>query len=170
LEIQILDASRRESMLHDAFVEIVVNRAVVRGWRHTYKIQSRGRILMKTEQLHNTFLNTFFQRLISANHLFFIDNFKQESEKVMKVSSVFLLAACIKSAEGADDFNYRETQGRDYGPNDWDEVGCDNLENCVSYTIPAYDLYHRPSYTYSYCDSCTSLDGPTSILDRSDFN
>jgi hypothetical protein len=88
----------------------------------------------------------------------------------MKVSSVFLLAACMKSAEGADDFNYRKTQGRDYGPNDWDEVGCDNLATCVSSTIPAYDLYHRPSYTYSYCDSYTSLDGPTNILDRSDLN
>jgi hypothetical protein len=88
----------------------------------------------------------------------------------MKVSSVFLLAACMKSAEGEDDFNYRETQGRDYGPNDWDEVSCDNLETCVSYTIPAYDLYHRSSYTHSYCDLYTSLDGPTSILDRSDFN
>ena len=33
-----------------------------------------------------------------------------------------------------DLFNYRETDGRDYGPEDWDQVTCDNVTECVSAT------------------------------------
>jgi hypothetical protein len=31
-----------------------------------------------------------------------------------------------------DLFNYRETKGHDYGPEDWEEVTCDDVTVCVS--------------------------------------
>ena len=31
-----------------------------------------------------------------------------------------------------DLFNYRETDDNDYGPEDWDQVTCDDVEICVS--------------------------------------
>jgi hypothetical protein len=31
-----------------------------------------------------------------------------------------------------DTFNYDRTEGNNYGPEDWDRVSCDNLEDCVS--------------------------------------
>jgi hypothetical protein len=40
-----------------------------------------------------------------------------------------LLAA---SSVNSDSFNFRETSGDDYGPEDWDRVRCDDLETCVS--------------------------------------
>eukprot|EP00980_Cylindrotheca_fusiformis_P006471 scaffold1377_cov126-Cylindrotheca_fusiformis.AAC.16 len=41
----------------------------------------------------------------------------------MKLPFVFLLAAFAEKSQGADDFNYRKTEGHDYGPKDWDEPG-----------------------------------------------
>lgn len=39
-----------------------------------------------------------------------------------------------------DTFNYDSTSGSDFGPEDWNEVDCDELETCVSlkicYTYP----------------------------------
>jgi hypothetical protein len=31
-------------------------------------------------------------------------------------------------------FNYDETSGDNYGPEDWDKVECDELETCVSFS------------------------------------
>jgi hypothetical protein len=31
-----------------------------------------------------------------------------------------------------DLFNYRKTEGRDFGPEDWNEVTCDDVTVCVS--------------------------------------
>ena len=38
-----------------------------------------------------------------------------------------------------DLFNYRGTDGNDYGPRDWDQVQCDDLESCVR---PWYNMLH----------------------------
>ena len=40
----------------------------------------------------------------------------------------------IRSAYSRNDdlFNYHDTDGRDYGPEDWDQVTCDDVTECVS--------------------------------------
>jgi hypothetical protein len=42
----------------------------------------------------------------------------------------------LRSAYSRNDdlFNYRETDGNDYGPEDWDQVTCDDVTVCVSVT------------------------------------
>lgn len=37
------------------------------------------------------------------------------------------------SANNSDRFNYRETLGNDYGPEDWDKVTCTNLDSCLGW-------------------------------------
>jgi hypothetical protein len=46
------------------------------------------------------------------------------------VTGILGLSGAVTAQE--DTFNYRSTSGRDYGPNDWDEVSCNNLATCVS--------------------------------------
>jgi hypothetical protein len=59
----------------------------------------------------------------------------------MKV--LFLLAALPLSSWGqnTDLFNYRETDGNDYGPRDWEEVECDDLDECVSMSRARFNLW-----------------------------
>jgi hypothetical protein len=43
------------------------------------------------------------------------------------------LSSYIAALVAADSkFNYDETSGDNYGPQDWDKVDCDELETCVS--------------------------------------
>lgn len=51
-----------------------------------------------------------------------------------KVSISSLL---LTSMAWADNFNYRGTSGDNYGPEDWDRVGCSDLDNCVSSDMQA---------------------------------
>ncbi|VEU45346.1 unnamed protein product [Pseudo-nitzschia multistriata] len=48
---------------------------------------------------------------------------------MLYVRKIALLSALYGGAR-ADDFNYRSTQGDNYGPNDWNKVRCGNLETC----------------------------------------
>lgn len=41
--------------------------------------------------------------------------------------------ACVLAE---DTFNYRETSEDSYGPSDWDQVDCGDLETCVSRENP----------------------------------
>ncbi len=52
----------------------------------------------------------------------------------MRLILVLSSYAFLRSAYGSNDdlFNYRETDGNDYGPEDWDQVTCDDLTVCVS--------------------------------------
>lgn len=45
---------------------------------------------------------------------------------------ISLLALVTIVAGEEDDFNYQSTSGNDYGPEEWDKVGCNNLATCVS--------------------------------------
>ena len=55
---------------------------------------------------------------------------------ITKTKAVAFLFVALAQQSGInaaeDDFNYRKTQGRDYGPADWDEVSCNDLKTCVS--------------------------------------
>ena len=52
--------------------------------------------------------------------------------KNMEKALAFILVTLAQGTNAAeDDFNYRRTEGRDYGPADWDEVSCNNLKTCV---------------------------------------
>lgn len=49
---------------------------------------------------------------------------------------VLLLLLSSVTAQNDDLFNYGSTNGRNFGPEDWDQVACDDLETCVrSYHI-----------------------------------
>ena len=50
--------------------------------------------------------------------------------RLILVLSLALLRSAYSS--NSDLFNYRETVGTDYGPEDWDKVTCDNVTECVS--------------------------------------
>ena len=50
---------------------------------------------------------------------------------------LLLLGDVYLKASGQDFFNYDATQGRDYGPPDWDEVSCSN--NRVGQCVSAYN-------------------------------
>ena len=51
----------------------------------------------------------------------------------MKVLLLALAALPLLTWGQNDDlFNYRETVGNDYGPRDWEQVECDDIEECVS--------------------------------------
>ena len=58
----------------------------------------------------------------------------------------FALLHCVHGAND-DLFNYRETDGNDYGPEDWDQVTCDDLEQCVSATM--YLVYRKMDHFHS---------------------
>ena len=47
---------------------------------------------------------------------------------------LFAVALPLTWGYNDDLFNYRGTdeEGRDFGPRDWEEVDCDDLETCVS--------------------------------------
>ena len=48
--------------------------------------------------------------------------------KLYVLTSLLHFAYCRND----DLFNYRGTKGRDFGPEDWDEVTCDDVTVCVS--------------------------------------
>ena len=48
------------------------------------------------------------------------------------VASLVLLSLCSVEGNNSDQFNYRGTAGRDFGPEDWNQVTCDNPGQCVS--------------------------------------
>lgn len=50
----------------------------------------------------------------------------------MRYSGAILVGTILAVTAQEDTFNYRSTSGRDYGPQDWDEVSCNNLATCVS--------------------------------------
>ena len=37
----------------------------------------------------------------------------------------------LGTVDSQDTFNYRETEGRDWGPTQWNRVTCNNLKTCV---------------------------------------
>ena len=39
-------------------------------------------------------------------------------------------------ASNWDTFNYDQTNGNDFGPSDWDQVRCSNLETCKGWPDP----------------------------------
>jgi hypothetical protein len=47
-----------------------------------------------------------------------------------------LITALLHVVHSRNDdlFNYRGTKGHDYGPEDWEEVTCDDVTVCVSGT------------------------------------
>jgi hypothetical protein len=55
--------------------------------------------------------------------------------KVRAALAAFLLLATIsiRPTQAGDLFNYRETDGIDFGPSDWNEVSCNDVNQCVSY-------------------------------------
>lgn len=55
--------------------------------------------------------------------------------KVTRTTLKYALAFSVLSRAGVlaeDTFNYRGTDGDSYGPEDWNQVGCDDLATCVS--------------------------------------
>ena len=52
----------------------------------------------------------------------------------MKIPSLAVLGIVpfTASAQNDDLFNYVATDGRDFGPEEWINVGCDNVSECVS--------------------------------------
>ena len=58
------------------------------------------------------------------------------SKKTLGVAScVVLLTAIGVLAQNNDRFWYGPTQGNLFGPNDWNQVSCDNIDVCVSIFI-----------------------------------
>jgi len=45
-------------------------------------------------------------------------------------TTILISLLAIDLAKAADLFNFGDTSGRDYGPADWDEVSCNNLDTC----------------------------------------
>ena len=50
-------------------------------------------------------------------------------------STALLVLFLHDFALAVDIFNYDRTSGTNYGPADWDEVSCSNLDTCVSFYI-----------------------------------
>jgi hypothetical protein len=54
----------------------------------------------------------------------------------MKFQLSIFLAAVLGFSETTtaqqDTFNYQATSGRNYGPSDWNDVSCNDLDTCVS--------------------------------------
>jgi hypothetical protein len=51
----------------------------------------------------------------------------------MKLIACCWLVLALVNGQNDDQFNYRNTDGRDYGPNQWNKVSCDDLDQCVSF-------------------------------------
>lgn len=85
----------------------------------------------------------------------------------MKKVAALVFVALAQCGQAADDFNYRETNGRDYGPKDWDEVSCNNLSGCVSFSPRHYQKHYLATLLIScsvmFCKN--SLDGQINTLD-----
>ena len=66
---------------------------------------------------HNSGQSSFFRTLL---------------ETMPKPSvGIFFLGLLFRPTVGQDRFNYRSTEGRDFGPEDWSEVQCDDITTCV---------------------------------------
>lgn len=50
---------------------------------------------------------------------------------IQQVGSILFLVILLVT-KGEDHFNYAKTVGNNYGPEDWDQVGCSDVSNCVS--------------------------------------
>ena len=79
--------------------------------------------------------------------------------------SILLSLLILDLAKSADIFNYDQTSSRDYGPEDWDEVSCNNLNTCVSsgrLMIPYPGVACSVPLTIAvFVSILNSLDGPT---------
>jgi hypothetical protein len=52
--------------------------------------------------------------------------------KVVAVAWLVALVVLKVNGQNDDQFNYRDTNDRDYGPNEWNKVSCNDLDQCVS--------------------------------------
>lgn len=52
------------------------------------------------------------------------------SKMIFTIFQFISIINLLGVVESQDKFNYGSTQGRDYGPRDWDEVSCNNLDTC----------------------------------------
>ena len=59
--------------------------------------------------------------------------------QVNKMKLLILLLPAI-AAQNDDLFNYGSTTGSNYGPEDWDQVACDDLATCVSFVPNANEV------------------------------
>lgn len=50
------------------------------------------------------------------------------------VATLAALILDVVDGNNRDRFNYDKTDGRDYGPEDWRQVSCDDVGQCVSGT------------------------------------
>lgn len=53
----------------------------------------------------------------------------QQYSKIIS-TLLFIFAFQLVNSNNTDRFNYRTTVGRDFGPNDWDQVTCDDPGQC----------------------------------------
>ncbi|EEC49975.1 predicted protein [Phaeodactylum tricornutum CCAP 1055/1] len=66
-----------------------------------------------------------------------------------------LVASFATAQEGSnlDRFNYRGTEGTDYGPEDWDQVSCSDTENCLGWP-DAFEASRGWSLKDNFCRWC----------------
>lgn len=60
---------------------------------------------------------------------------RQKNYQKMKVAtaSILLLRIAVSSANNDDRFNYRGTEGKDFGPEHWNRVQCDDVGECLGW-------------------------------------
>eukprot|EP00542_Grammatophora_oceanica_P020995 CAMPEP_0194028994 /NCGR_PEP_ID=MMETSP0009_2-20130614/2856_1 /TAXON_ID=210454 /ORGANISM="Grammatophora oceanica, Strain CCMP 410" /LENGTH=525 /DNA_ID=CAMNT_0038668555 /DNA_START=24 /DNA_END=1601 /DNA_ORIENTATION=- len=72
----------------------------------------------------------------------------------MKVASIFLLLASTSIYAANDDrFNYRGTEGNNYGPEDWGSVTCDDPNNCLGWP-DSWELSMGWNLAETSCQHC----------------
>jgi hypothetical protein len=66
-----------------------------------------------------------------------------------------LVASFATAQEGSnlDRFNYRGTEGTDYGPEDWDQVSCSDTENCLGWP-DGFETSRGWSLKENFCRWC----------------
>lgn len=67
---------------------------------------------------------------------------------------LFITGVFVQPVRPEDRFNYRSTEGRNFGPADWGKVQCDNIANCVS---PVEIPYRHGCWYCSHTMSFTSV-------------
>ena len=64
-----------------------------------------------------------------------------------------LVSTALASSGNKDRFNYRETEGTDYGPADWDSVRCSDLGECLGWP-DGWELGVGWSLDHNNCEWC----------------
>ena len=83
--------------------------------------------------------------------------------------SLLIVPTILVAGDSEDRFNYRTTVGNDYGPEDWDEVECDDVGECPGWP-DGWELGVGWSLNDNNCEWCPDTGNNCGLHRQSPIN